>query len=122
MAEPLDPFVSQVAGSAQELIQGNVVKIGVDLVEIARIAAALRRPGFAARCFTAAEQQYCDAAVNSAERYAVRFSAKEAVLKALGVGLGGVPWHDIEVIRNKSGEPDLAVSGRGSELAPRHGN
>jgi holo-[acyl-carrier protein] synthase len=121
VADDLDKLSSDIKRAGDLILGSQAVRIGVDLVEISRIASALERPSFATRCFTDAERSYCDAATNSAERYAVRFSAKEAVLKALGVGLGGVAWHDIEVIRLDSGEPSLMVSGRGTELAESFG-
>ncbi len=116
MADALDRLDRTVAQSANAVVGTRAIRVGVDLVEIARIETALGRSAFAERCFTEAEREYCDAAANSAERYAVRFSAKEAVLKALGVGLGGVGWHDMEVTRLPSGEPQIRVSGRGLEL------
>lgn len=121
MAEHLGELSSEIRRASGSLLGSRAVRVGVDLVEISRIASALQRPSFATRCFTDAERSYCDAAINSAERYAVRFSAKEAVLKALGVGLGGVAWHDIEIVRLDSGEPCLRVSGRGTELAESFG-
>jgi holo-[acyl-carrier protein] synthase len=126
VAGPLDPIPvgdigKGVTDAANQLVGLAAVRVGVDLVEISRIASALERPGFATRCFTSVERDYCELATNSAERYAARFSAKEAVLKALGVGLGGVPWHDIEVARKPSGEPELRVTGKGAELAQSFG-
>jgi len=121
VATPSDDLAQPISDAARQLVGLNVVRVGVDLVEISRIASALERPGFAKRCFTSAEREYCDLASNSAERYAVRFSAKEAVLKALGVGLGGVAWHEIEVVRKDSGEPELLVTGKGAELARSFG-
>lgn len=117
MADPLTQLNSDISHAAESILGIKAVRVGVDLVEISRIAAALERPTFATRCFTEAERNYCEMAANSAERYAVRFSAKEAVLKALGLGLGGVAWHDIEVVRLASGEPQLRLTGRGALLA-----
>ena len=121
MADHLTELGDEIKTVADSIVGSRALRVGVDLVEIRRIASALERPSFAGRCFTEAERAYCDAATNSAERYAVRFSVKEAVLKALGVGLGGVKWHDMEVIRLESGEPQLRVSGRGAELADSFG-
>ncbi len=118
---PAGDIAKGITDAASHLVGLAAVRVGVDLVEISRIASALERPGFAVRCFTSAERDYCELAANSAERYAVRFSAKEAVLKALGVGLGGVPWHDMEVGRKPSGEPELSVTGKGAELAQSFG-
>ncbi len=100
----------------------GVVGIGTDLVEVERMRELLaRRPRFVDRVFTAGERQYCEAAVNPSERFAVRFAAKEAVLKALGVGLGGADFADIEVVRAESGKPDLKITGRAAALAEELG-
>jgi holo-[acyl-carrier protein] synthase len=77
------------------LIEG----IGVDIIEIERIAESIKRPRFRERIFTEAEREYCDA---SPERYAGRFAAKEAVAKALGRSL---PWKDVEILSAPSGAP-----------------
>ena len=102
-----------------------IVGHGVDLVEIDRIREMLERHGrrFIERCFTPGEAAYADLAKRRrAERYAVRFAAKEAALKALGTGLrDGVRWTDIAVDREPSGRPMLLVSGRARELADRQG-
>ncbi|MCB0972826.1 MAG: 4'-phosphopantetheinyl transferase superfamily protein [Acidimicrobiales bacterium] len=79
--------------------------------------ALARTPSLAAKLFTDAERAYAEAARDPAERYAARFAAKEAALKVLGVGIGAVDWHDVEVVRTSSGAPELRVTGRASELA-----
>ncbi len=98
-----------------------IIAHGIDLVEVARIAALLARHGehFADRCFSAAERAYCDAqAKRRAEHYAARFAAKEAVLKALGTGWRhGIAWTDIEVTRRPSGEPGLKLCGQAKRIA-----
>lgn len=98
-----------------------VLRHGIDLVDVGRIEAMLREHGerFIQRCFTAEERAYADAARRRrAERYAVRFACKEAVLKALGTGLrGGIRWRDIEVTHDDLGRPGLVLSGRCAELA-----
>jgi len=110
--------LSATEAFAQGLIGRIVVSVGTDLVDIARIAEVLdRQPRFAVRVFTEAERAYCDARNDPAERYAARFAAKEAVLKALGVGLGGADFHDIEVVKLPSGQPTLTLRGRAAELA-----
>ena len=86
--------------------------IGVDVIEIARIRRALERPGFRDRCFTRAEQEYCDSRPNPAQHYAGRFAAKEAVGKALGTGVV-FTWREIEI----GGRPKPGVRLSGS-LAP----
>jgi len=95
-----------------------VIGVGVDLVEVDRMRTALARtPTLEARLFTDGERAYARAAHDPAERFAVRFAAKEAAMKALGVGLGAIDWHDVEVVREGSGRPRLVVTGRALELA-----
>ena len=75
-----------------------MIGIGVDLCEVDRMRAALERtPTLRARVFTDDEQAYCDRRKDPTERYAARFAAKEAVLKAMGVGVGACKWREIEV-------------------------
>ena len=99
-----------------------MIGIGVDLVEVDRMRTALSRtPSLAVRLFTDAERSYAESAKDPAERFAARFAAKEAVLKALGVGLGAAEWHDIEVIRSDAGAPSLVITGRAAALADAAG-
>lgn len=94
---------------------------GIDLVEVQRIEAMIEDHGqrFLDRCFTPAEQAYCDDATKRRfEHYAARFACKEAVLKVLGTGWrDGIAWTDIEVTREPSGRPRLFISGRCAEIA-----
>lgn len=80
-----------------------------------------RTPTLADRLFTAAERSYAESAGDPTERYAVRYAAKEAAMKALGVGLGAFDWHDVEVVRTATGAPELCVTGRAAELAAAAG-
>jgi holo-[acyl-carrier protein] synthase len=101
-----------------------IVGLGMDVVEIARIQRILdgppdRRERFLARCFTADERAFCDAARDRAARYAARFAAKEAASKALGAP-AGVGWHDVEVVRG-DGAPSLALRGEAAAEARRRG-
>lgn len=100
-----------------------MIGIGVDLVDIVRFRTVLARsPGFAARVFTEAERAYADRAVDAAPRLAARFAAKEATLKCLGLGLGGMPLVEIEVVRDEgTGRPELVLHGRAAEVAAAHG-
>jgi holo-[acyl-carrier protein] synthase len=101
---------------------GAVVGVGVDLCDVDRIRRTLARtPGFAARVFTQAEQDYCRRARDPAERFAARFAAKEAVLKALSAGLGSCPLRDIEVVRASSGAPSVVLHGAAAALAAERG-
>jgi holo-[acyl-carrier protein] synthase len=101
---------------------GAVVGLGVDLCEVDRMRRTLERtPGFADRAFTPAEQRYCRRARDPAERFAVRFAAKEAVLKALGAGIGACRLTDIEVERAASGAPSVRLHGAAADLAVERG-
>jgi holo-[acyl-carrier protein] synthase len=99
-----------------------VIGIGVDLVEVDRMRRTLERtPTLADRLFTAAERRYAESATDPTERFAVRYAAKEATMKALGVGLGAFDWHDVEVVRTDTGAPELSVTGRAAKLAAAAG-
>ena len=86
--------------------------IGIDMVEVARIAAALEKKGFKDRVFTPSEQAYCDSrGVQGTLSYAARFAGKEAVLKSLGTGLRGGKLTEIEILPNELGAPIVTLSG-----------
>lgn len=97
------------------------MKVGIDLIEIDRIARALERyAGFRARCFTEAEREYCDSRGNPAQHYAARFAGKEAVGKALGFGVArAFAWRDIEIAGRP--KPSVRLSGRIAAWAERLG-
>ncbi|MFP3869180.1 MAG: holo-ACP synthase [Desulfobacteraceae bacterium] len=99
--------------------------IGVDLVNVPRLAATVARFGdrFLNRVFTPQEIAYCRARAKSENNLALRFAAKEAFSKALGVGLrqNGIRWREVEVVPATSGRPDLRVSGRAAELCQQAG-
>jgi holo-[acyl-carrier protein] synthase len=102
----------------------RIIGIGVDIVEIARLDAAIQRQGqrLIDRCFLAGEQQYCNQQHQPARAYAARFAAKEAVAKALGTGIGEhLEWLSVEVRRKASGEPFIVLLGIGGETAKRLG-
>ena len=99
--------------------------IGVDLVKVARIERILERFGdrFLDRVFTEREIAYCRGKAWAASALAMRFAAKEAFSKALGVGLrkDGIRWREVEVIPNPLGKPELYVSGRAATLCETAG-
>lgn len=99
-----------------------MIGIGTDLVELDRFRTALdRTPGIKSRTFTLGEQEYADAKNDPTERYAVRWAAKEAVMKAMGVGLGVVSMAEIEVVRNDSGAPSVVLHGTAADRATELG-
>jgi len=101
-----------------------IVGLGVDIAEVSRIEAAIarNRVAFLKRIYTPSEIAYCEKHRNSGERFAGRFAAKEAAMKALGTGwTSGVRWVDIEVVREPSGKPTLKLSGASQEIAHRLG-
>ena len=101
-----------------------IVGTGIDIAEVPRIAQALARHGdrFLRRIFTEGEIRYCDSKANRVERYAARFAAKEAGMKALGTGWShGVRWRDIEVSRQPGGRPTITFHGKAAEFAARLG-
>lgn len=97
-----------------------MLAVGVDMIEVARIAQALGRHGarFSNRVFTEQEQAHC---AGSAVRLAGRFAIKEAVAKALGTGIGDVRWLDIEVVCDGRGKPHLMLHNAAAELAQARG-
>lgn len=96
--------------------------IGIDLVDIARFRKVLARtPGVATRLFTDAERSYAARADDPTPRLAARFAAKEATLKALGLGLGGMRMADIEVVRHDDGRPELVLHPTAASIADARG-
>jgi len=96
-----------------------IVGTGIDIAEVDRIAASIGRFGrrFLERVFTPEEIRYCESKANKAERYAGRFAAKEAAMKAIGTGWNrGVGWHDVEVTRVPGGRPTMAFHGKAAEF------
>jgi holo-[acyl-carrier protein] synthase len=101
---------------------GVVVGLGLDLVEVERFANALaRHPRMSERLFTEAERAYASGFSDPAPSLAARFAAKEAVMKALGTGLGAFGFAEAEVCRRGSGQPFLVLHGRAAALALRLG-
>lgn len=101
----------------------NAVGLGVDIVEVDRMKRILERtPSFAERVFSPDECAYCNRMASPATHYALRFAAKEAIVKALGTGFSdGIGVRDIEVVRTKSGRPIAKLSGRAQQVAQEQG-
>ena len=101
-----------------------ILGTGVDLAEVGRIRDAIGRYGdrFIRRIYTEGEIAYVERKANKYERYAARFAAKEAGMKAIGTGWhGGITWQDFEVINLPSGRPTLNFHGRAAEVAAKLG-
>src|SRR5271170_465303 len=101
-----------------------IVGLGLDIAEIDRITAAITRHGapILERLYTATEVAYCESHKNKFERYAARFAAKEATMKALGTGwTHGVRWRDIEVANAPGGKPTLRLQGVARQFAEKLG-
>jgi holo-[acyl-carrier protein] synthase len=101
-----------------------IIGTGVDLCEVHRIREAIERHGrrIIERLYTEREIAYAESKANKFERYAARFAAKEAGMKALGTGWrGGIAWRDFEVTNLRSGRPTLAFHGKAAELAEKMG-
>jgi holo-[acyl-carrier protein] synthase len=103
-------------------IAGPVIGIGVDTVDIERFRVSLARtPTMRERLFTDEELAYVAPKVDPVPSLAGRFAAREAVMKALGLGLGAFGFHEVWVRRAESGAPSLCVEGRAAELAAEAG-
>ena len=101
-----------------------ILGTGIDLAEVARVRAAIERYGrrFVERIYTPAEIAYVERKANRYERYAARFAAKEAGMKAIGTGWRhGVRWQDFEVVNLPSGRPTLKLHGVAARVAGRLG-
>jgi holo-[acyl-carrier protein] synthase len=98
--------------------------IGIDIVEVGRIASAIERHGerFLARIFTPDERRYCEAHKQPNPHFAARFAAKEAISKALGTGIGGnAGLLEMEVVRGETGAPSVRLSGAADSFVREHG-
>jgi holo-[acyl-carrier protein] synthase len=99
-----------------------ITGLGVDIVEIDRMKTALERhPRMRERLFSVDERAYCDRRNRPEIHYALRFAAKEAVLKALGTGFAGMRFTDVEVVRDAGGRPTPRLAGRAKEVAEQLG-
>ncbi|MEE8715556.1 MAG: holo-ACP synthase [Coriobacteriales bacterium] len=101
----------------------RVAGVGVDIVEIGRMRETLlRTPRFRERVFTEDERAWCDRRADPAASYAGCFAAREAVLKALGVGFSeGVGYTDVSVTHDDRGKPEALLSGQAARLAEEQG-
>lgn len=102
-----------------------IVGSGIDIAEVPRIAESIKRFGdrFIRRVFTEGEIRYCEPKANRMERYAGRFAAKEAAMKAIGTGWNlGVRWRDVEVCRMPGGRPTIQFHGKAAEFADKLGS
>ena len=101
-----------------------VASIGIDIVEVERVAEIIARHGdrFLTRVFTPREVLYCRSRKRKNEHFAARWAAKEAAVKALRSAFeGAVGWHDIEVAKGEMGEPVLRLRGGAAALAEKQG-
>jgi holo-[acyl-carrier protein] synthase len=104
-------------GSGEDL---ELIYVGIDIIEIDRIAAVAGRypRRFLERIYTPGERAYCR---GRAPQLAARFAAKEAVMKMLGTGVRGVPWKDVEVVRERGSAPEIRLHGKAKTVADRLG-
>ncbi len=96
-----------------------IIGIGVDIIEVDRIRESISRYGnkFLRKTFTPQEIEYCKNSANAEERFAARFAAKEAAMKALGTGWQeGVGFLSIEIIKQENGAPSLKFNGHAEEI------
>ena len=99
-----------------------MIGVGLDVVDIGRFREVLaRRPAIGQRLFTDGERALAASRRDPVPALAVRFAAKEAVMKALGVGLGAFSFQEVEVLRRPSGAPELHVTGAAAALAREQG-
>lgn len=97
--------------------------VGIDIIEVSRVEQALARWGenFVGRLFTAAEAERARHARVRSQRLAARFAAKEAVMKALGLGWRAMAWREIEILNDPLGRPVVTLTGGARQAADRQG-
>ena len=118
MDESPQPSDQVTAAGSASVIRG----LGVDIVEIERMRLALQRhPKMKTRIFSQQERDYCERRNRPEVHYAMRFAAKEAVLKAIGTGFSGMRFVDVEVLRDGGGRPRPVLHGRAAEVAEQAG-
>ena len=96
---------------------------GTDIIEVDRIAKVMERDlGFREKIYTEGEIAYCESKKNKYQHYAARFSAKEALMKAIGTGWRfGIRFADIDIYHDELGQPHIRLSGKAKELAEKEG-
>lgn len=101
----------------------TLLGLGVDVMQPSRIRGVVKRRGdaFLRRIYTARELEYCDRGRNRCQRLAARWAGKEAVMKALGSGLSGIRWVDVEILRPDGGPPEVHLGGEAARRAERMG-
>ena len=102
----------------------RILGIGTDITECLRIARMIEQHGeqFIDRVYTPAEVRYCQGRPQSTQHFAARWAAKQAILKALGIGSAkGAAWADVEIRRDPSGRPAVAARGAIKDLIERQG-
>lgn len=106
-----------------KLLRTGLFGVGIDIIEIDRIRLAVERRGdrFLDKVFTNSEKHYCNAKPNRFASFAARFAAKEAVLKAIGTGLGSCAWKDVEITREDGQRPEVLLGGTAADLAKEKG-
>ena len=105
-----EPLVAEATRALSARLGGGVVGIGIDAVDVGRFRVVLaRRPTLVRRLFTAGEREYAALVPDPAPRLATRFATKEAVMKALGLGLGAFGFHDVEVVRSGRDAPTVVL-------------
>jgi holo-[acyl-carrier protein] synthase len=114
--DELELAVAGSLGGALASACGNVVSLGLDVVEIQSLERDLELGGdrFIERIYTERERSYCERRV---EQLATRFAAKEAIVKALGTGIRGVDWRDLEVRSERTGQPVAVLRGEAARVA-----
>lgn len=99
-----------------------IIGIGTDLIEVSRIKRSISKPAFLEKIYTQRELELCDGKQSRAQSLAARFAAKEACLKALGIGWSeGLSFRDIEILNDSKGAPELHLSGKSQTRAEELG-
>jgi holo-[acyl-carrier protein] synthase len=101
-----------------------IIGTGIDIIEVERVKHAIsRHEGFKNKIFTGDEIKYCETKRNKYQNYAARYAAKEAFLKAMGIGWRyGAGFNEIEVVHDELGKPELVLHGKAKELADAKGD